>query len=146
MARGDDRAPESGLRERLGWGSKAAIVSLRERGHGEAPCSTICPGTSCRNPTTSLVIFENTVRGDALRRAEMDVQARIRNYIAGQPQPKRDDLETLHQVALGVSPDCRLWFLDGLNGAGKIISNPSIGYGVQVQRYANGDTREFYQV
>jgi hypothetical protein len=76
----------------------------------------------------------------------MDVQAQIQSYIAGQPSAKRDDLETLHRVALAASPDCRLWFLDGRNDEGKIVSNPSIGYGVQVQRYANGDTREFYQV
>lgn len=76
----------------------------------------------------------------------MDVQTQIQNYIAGQPQAKRDDLETLHRVTLGVSPNCRLWFLDGRNDEGKVVSNPSIGYGVQAQRYASGDTREFYQV
>jgi hypothetical protein len=76
----------------------------------------------------------------------MDVQAQIQNYIAGQAQPKRDDLQTLHRTALGASPNGRLWFLDGRNDAGKIVSNPSIGYGVQVKQYANGDVKEFYQV
>jgi hypothetical protein len=76
----------------------------------------------------------------------MNVQAQIQTYIAGQAQPKRDDLQILHRKALGVSPDCRLWFLDGRNEAGKIVSNPSIGYGVQEKRYANGDAKEFYQV
>jgi hypothetical protein len=76
----------------------------------------------------------------------MDVQAQIQTYIAGQAQPKRDDLQTLHRMALRVSPNCRLWFLDGRNGAGKIVSNPSAGYGVQEKRYANGDVKAFYQV
>jgi hypothetical protein len=76
----------------------------------------------------------------------MDVQAQIQSYIAGQAQPKRDDLQTLHRMALGVSPNCRLWFLDGRNDAGKVVSNPNIGYGVQAKRYANGDVKAFYQV
>lgn len=76
----------------------------------------------------------------------MDVQAQIQAYIAGQAPPKRDDLQTLHRMALGASPNCRLWFLDGRNDEGKIVSNPNIGYGVQAKRYANGDVREFYQV
>ena len=76
----------------------------------------------------------------------MNVQAQIQSYIAGQAQPKRDDLQTLHRMALGVSPNCRLWFLDGRSDEGKVVSNPNIGYGVQAKRYANGDVREFYQV
>jgi hypothetical protein len=76
----------------------------------------------------------------------MDVQAQIQDYIAGQAQRKRDDLQTLHRMALGVSPNCRLWFLDGRNDQGQIVSNPNIGYGVQAKRYANGDVKEFYQV
>ena len=76
----------------------------------------------------------------------MNIQSQIDRYIADQPQPKREDLETLHQAILKASPKCRLWFLDGRNEAGKVVANPSIGYGVQARRYANGETREFYQV
>jgi hypothetical protein len=76
----------------------------------------------------------------------MDVQAQIENYIAGQAQPKRDDLQTLHRMALAASPNCRLWFLDGRNDAGKVVTNPNIGYGVQAKRYANGEVKEFYRV
>lgn len=76
----------------------------------------------------------------------MDTQARIDDYIARQTQPKRDDLQTLHRMILEVSPSCRLWFLDGRNDEGKIVSNPSIGYGVQAKQYASGEVREFYQV
>ena len=76
----------------------------------------------------------------------MDIEAQIDSYIADQPQPKREDLQTLHRAILKASPDCRLWFLDGRNEAGKVVSNPSIGYGVQARQYAGGETREFYQV
>jgi hypothetical protein len=76
----------------------------------------------------------------------MSTQAQIDDYIAGQPQSKREDLEALHRLALKVSPGCRLWFLDGRNDAGKVVSNPNIGYGSKAITYANGETREFYEI
>jgi hypothetical protein len=39
-----------------------------------------------------------------------------------------------------------LWFLDGRNESGRIVSNPSVGYGLQLIKYANGSTKEFYQI
>jgi len=53
---------------------------------------------------------------------------------------------TLHQLALQVSPACKLWFTDGKNNEGKIIANPNIGYGSYTINYADGSTREFYQI
>ncbi|HST35653.1 MAG TPA: hypothetical protein VLK25_03375 [Allosphingosinicella sp.] len=76
----------------------------------------------------------------------MSVEARIETYLAGQPEPKRDELRALHRLVLHVSPDARLWFLDGRNEEGKIVSNPNIGYGVQTIEYAGGKTREFYRI
>ena len=78
--------------------------------------------------------------------SDVDTQAQIDSYIAGQPQAKREDLQTLHRAILKASPNCRLWFLDGRNEEGKVVSNPSIGYGVQARQYADGETSEFYQV
>lgn len=43
-------------------------------------------------------------------------------------------------------PACKLWFLDGKNSEGKIVSNPNIGYGSHTIKYADGTTREFYQI
>jgi hypothetical protein len=43
-------------------------------------------------------------------------------------------------------PDCRLWFLDGKGEDGRTVSNPNIGYGQLTTTYADGRTREFYQV
>ena len=43
-------------------------------------------------------------------------------------------------------PGCRLWFLDGKDASGKVVSNPNVGYGLRVIRYANGKTKEFYQI
>lgn len=76
----------------------------------------------------------------------MNVQDQIENYVADQPEPKRSEMQELHRLMLRTSPECKLWFLDGRNEEGKIVSNPNIGYGLQTIKYADGKTREFYQI
>ena len=76
----------------------------------------------------------------------MTVQAQIEDYIAAQPEPKRDEMRELHRRILRIAPECRLWFLDGKDSEGKTVSNPNIGYGLQVINYANGKSKEFYQI
>src|SRR5882762_2868122 len=76
----------------------------------------------------------------------MNIQEQIKNYIASQPEPKRSDMHELHRIILQVMPACKLWFLDGKNSENKTVSNPNIGYGLQTIKYADGTTREFYQI
>jgi hypothetical protein len=76
----------------------------------------------------------------------MNVQAQIKEHIASQPEPKRNEIEQLHDLILGVNPGCKLWFLDGKNDEGKIVSNPNIGYGSRPHKYADGTVSEFYQI
>jgi len=76
----------------------------------------------------------------------MKVEEQIKKYITSQPEPKRSDLQELHRLVLGVVPGCKLWFLDGKNSENQIVSNPNIGYGLHTIKYANGTTREFYQI
>jgi len=76
----------------------------------------------------------------------MNVQTQIKEYIASQLELKRADMETLHKRILKVLPKCKLWFLDGKDEKGKIVSNPNIGYGLQTIKYADGKTREFYKI
>lgn len=76
----------------------------------------------------------------------MDIQQQINAYINSQPQPKRNDLLALHELVLGLHPRVELWFLDGKDSSGKIVSNPNIGYGRYNIRYADGSTKPFYQV
>src|SRR5471030_2665921 len=76
----------------------------------------------------------------------MDIQKQIAEYIATQPKSKRSEMQELHDIILALMPACKLWFLDGKDEKGKIVSNPNIGYGSQTMRYANGKTREFYQI
>lgn len=86
-------------------------------------------------------------RGDIAKRGpDMTIEAQIEAYIAGQPAPKSDELRALHRRIQQLSPDSQLWFLDGRDAKGKIVSNPNIGYGHQVIEYAGGKTRDFYRI
>jgi hypothetical protein len=76
----------------------------------------------------------------------MNVQGQIKDYITSQPEPKRGDMQELHRIILQALPKCKLWFLDGTDSKGKIVSNPNVGYGSYTIKYADGTTREFYQI
>jgi hypothetical protein len=76
----------------------------------------------------------------------MNVQEQVKNYITSQPEPKRGDMQELHKFILQVLPGCKLWFLDGKNSENKTVSNPNIGYGLFEIKYADGTTKEFYQI
>lgn len=76
----------------------------------------------------------------------MNTEAEIHAYITTQPAPKQADMRTLHARILAAAPGARLWFLDGRDASGKIVSNPNIGYGEQVMELAGGKTRDFYRV
>jgi hypothetical protein len=76
----------------------------------------------------------------------MNIQEQINKYIDSQPDSKRADLEALHTRVIKLLPKCKLWFLDGKDDKGKTISNPNIGYGLQKIKYADGKTKEFYQI
>ena len=76
----------------------------------------------------------------------MDIQEQIKDYIASQPEPKRKDMQELHQQILQTLPGCKLWFDDGKNSENKTVSNPNIGYGSYTIKYADGKTRDFFQI
>ena len=74
----------------------------------------------------------------------MNVQEQIKENITSQPEPKRSEMQELHQLILRVLPGCKLWFFDGKNSENKTIANPTIGYGSYTIKYANGTTRDFF--
>src|ERR1041384_2782713 len=76
----------------------------------------------------------------------MNVQGQIKEYITSQSEPKRSDMQELHRIILRVMPACKIWFLDGKNSENKTVSNPNIGYGSHTIKYADGKSREFYQI
>jgi hypothetical protein len=76
----------------------------------------------------------------------MTIQDQIKKYITSQPEPKRSEMQELHRITLQVLPECKLWFFDGKNSENKTVSNPNIGYGFHTIKYANGETREWFQI
>lgn len=74
----------------------------------------------------------------------MNIQEQIKEYITSQQEPKRSDMQELHQITLQVLPECKLWFFDGKNSENNTVSNPTIGYGSQTMKYANGKTAEWF--
>jgi len=71
---------------------------------------------------------------------------RISDYLAAQPERKRGDMRALHSMISRLIPDGPLWFLDGKDENGRVVSNPNIGYGQLTITYADGRTRDFYQI
>jgi hypothetical protein len=76
----------------------------------------------------------------------MNIEEQIKAHIANHPEPKRSEIEELHNMILKIMPTSKLWFLDGKDENGKMVTNPDIGYGHQTIKYTDGKTREFYQV
>ncbi|MEI6409652.1 MAG: DUF1801 domain-containing protein [Bacteroidota bacterium] len=74
------------------------------------------------------------------------IKAQITAYIAGQPDPKRSEMQTLHERVLQISPTCKLWFDDGKNSEGKVVANPNTGYGSYTIKYADGTSKAFYRI
>ena len=76
----------------------------------------------------------------------MNIEEQIKNYMDSLPETKRSDMEALHKQVLQLLHKSTLWFLDGKDDKGKMVSNPSIGYGLRTIKYADGKTKEFYQI
>lgn len=76
----------------------------------------------------------------------MNIQEQIEAYIDSQDEPKHADMQTLHQHILRLLPKGKLWFLDGKDDTGKVVTNPNIGYGQFIKQYKDGSTKEFYQI
>jgi hypothetical protein len=76
----------------------------------------------------------------------MNVQEEIKKYITSQPEPKRSELQALHELIIRALPGCKLWFDNGKNSENKTVSNPTIGYGFQILKYADGKTKDFFKI
>ncbi|WP_044185543.1 DUF1801 domain-containing protein [Hyalangium minutum] len=76
----------------------------------------------------------------------MNVQGQIKEHLASQPEAKRSDMQELHRLILQALPARKLWFFDGKDSKGKTVSNPTIGYGFHTIAYADGTTRDSFQV
>ncbi len=76
----------------------------------------------------------------------MTIQDQINAYIGSLPDAKGRELQELHQRTVKGLPRCKLWFDSGINSEGKVVCNPTIGYGAQTITYADGKTKEIFRV
>ena len=76
----------------------------------------------------------------------MNVEKQIKEHLTSQPEPKRSDMQELHRHILKVLPGYKLWFDTGKNSDNKTVNNPTIGYGSYTIKYADGKTRDFFQI
>ncbi|MBA4851462.1 DUF1801 domain-containing protein [Emticicia sp. BO119] len=76
----------------------------------------------------------------------MNIEEQIKDYIASQPEPKRKEMQGLHELILRLLPEGKLWFTDGKDSDGRVITNPTIGYGLYTIHYVNGTTRDFFRI
>ncbi len=76
----------------------------------------------------------------------MNTKEQIKEYIISLPESKQIEMQELHIIIQKISTSGKLWFLDGKDEKGKTVSNPNIGYGSLTMKYADGSTKEFYQI
>jgi hypothetical protein len=76
----------------------------------------------------------------------MHISSQIDEFIDSLPLPKQSDMQSLHQQILDIAPKSKLWFETGIDEYNKVVCNPTIGYGTQTLHYANGTTKEFFQI
>ena len=76
----------------------------------------------------------------------MSTPEQIEAFLASQSEPKQTDLRQVHADILAEFPESKVWFSDGTDATGKVVSNPSIGYGLRTINYADGSTRDFFRI
>jgi hypothetical protein len=76
----------------------------------------------------------------------MEIKSQIKEYITNQPEPKRNEMQGLHNLILQLMPNTRQWYFDGKNDEGKQVAHPTIGYGNYTITYKDGSTREFFRI
>lgn len=74
------------------------------------------------------------------------IETQVAAYLESLSQEKSREMALLHSTILERKPGVRLWYQDGKDEQGKVVTNPSIGYGCYEIRYADGSTKEFFQV
>ena len=55
-------------------------------------------------------------------------------------------MQDLHSIILQVMPKCKLWFLDGKDEKVKLFLILILDMDLQTIKYADGTTKEFYQI
>ena len=76
----------------------------------------------------------------------MEIERQILQFIALLEDSKQQDFLSLHELMRSILPEGKLWMEDGKNEEGKVVTNPTIGYGQQTMLLAKGKSREMFQI
>ena len=76
----------------------------------------------------------------------MDPNTQVATFISSQIPSKQQDLLMLNELLLQLMPGAKRTFFDGLNADGKVVANPTIGYGNRTLNYADGSTKETFRI
>lgn len=76
----------------------------------------------------------------------MEIERQILPFIALLEDSKQQDFLSLHKLMRSILPEGKLWMEDGKNEEGKVVTNPTIGYGQQTMLLAKGKSREMFQI
>ena len=67
-------------------------------------------------------------------------------YLGSHPEPKRTDLYSLHERFTSLFPGSSVSYFDGLDDTGKVVANPTLGYGKHTIEYASGSSKEVFKL
>ncbi len=76
----------------------------------------------------------------------MTTTEQINAYFDSQKPAKRADMQVLDQLIRQLLPDGRLWFSDGRDETGKVVTNPTVGYGQLTTHYKDGSSKAIFQI
>jgi len=67
-------------------------------------------------------------------------------YLGSHPEPKRTDLCCLHEKFKSLFPGQPVSYFDGLDDNGKVVANPTLGYGSHTHKSANGASKKVFKL
>jgi hypothetical protein len=70
----------------------------------------------------------------------------VDTYLGSHPEPKRADLYKLHERFVNLFPGSPVSYFDGLDDTGKVVANPTLGYGKHTLEYATGASKEVFKL
>lgn len=73
-------------------------------------------------------------------------EAQIRNYLNELPPRNKANIELLYEGIRNQYPELPISFSDGKNAEGKIVTNPSIGFGQTQLVYTDGSSKTIFKV
>ncbi len=76
----------------------------------------------------------------------MKIEEQIDHHLNALPKEKGDELRLLFDIIRNEIPKAQLHFFDGKNAEGKVVANPTIGFGNCRLHYADGRHQDTFRL